>query len=202
MTIPGLEPAESLVVRSALLSVYDKTGLVSLVRVLHKTGVQLFATGGTYEHLKKNSLPVKEVAALTGYPPLLSGRVKTLHPKIFGGILYRRGHAQDEQDVQAHQMPPFDLVVVNLYPFVEACRRGGSQEELIEKIDIGGVSLLRAAAKNYLHVCVLSSAAQYEAFEEHLRKGTLSLELRRHYAAQAFHLTSGYDAEISRHFRH
>ncbi|MCY4418922.1 MAG: bifunctional phosphoribosylaminoimidazolecarboxamide formyltransferase/IMP cyclohydrolase [Cytophagales bacterium] len=186
-------------IRSALLSVHDKEGIVSLAQTLYKAGVSLFATGGTYARLIQEKLPVKDLESLTGYPPLFGGRVKTLHPKIFGGILYRRGNPEDEKELKKHEISSFDLVVVNLYPFQEAAQTEGiDEEELCEYIDIGGSALLRAAAKNYMDLCVLSSPHQYAAFSQLFDEqgGRVSQTQRRSYAVSAFTLTSSYDESI------
>ncbi|MFM7901515.1 MAG: bifunctional phosphoribosylaminoimidazolecarboxamide formyltransferase/IMP cyclohydrolase PurH, partial [Bacteroidota bacterium] len=143
-------------IRSALLSVYHKTGLEDLVRGLDARGVRLLATGGTYDFIRNLGIEVTPVDDVTGFPSILGGRVKTLHPKIFGGILNRRNDPSDQQECEQHQIPHIDLVVVDLYPFSETLKAGGSESDIIEKIDIGGVSLLRAAAKNFRFVTVLS----------------------------------------------
>ncbi|MCC2547517.1 bifunctional phosphoribosylaminoimidazolecarboxamide formyltransferase/IMP cyclohydrolase [Hymenobacter sp. BT175] len=185
-------------VRSALLSVYYKDRLEPLVALLKEHGVQLYSTGGTQKFLEEQGAEVTAVESLTGFPAVFGGRVKTLHPKVFGGILHRRHEAGDLLEAEQHEIPPIDLVIVDLYPFEETVASGAGEEDVIEKIDIGGISLLRAAAKNYRDVLVVSSRDQYEAVTELLREknGSTDLEDRRHYAAAAFEATSHYDTQI------
>jgi phosphoribosylaminoimidazolecarboxamide formyltransferase/IMP cyclohydrolase len=185
-------------IRAALLSVYHKDRLAPLVATLRRLGVQLYSTGGTQTFLEEQGAEVTAVEDLTGFPEVFGGRVKTLHPKVFGGILHRRHESGDLAQAQQHGIPPIDLVVVDLYPFEETVASGAPEADVIEKIDIGGISLLRAAAKNYRDVLVVSSRDQYEAVTELLEKtnGSPSLEDRRHYAAAAFAATSHYDTEI------
>ena len=147
--------SETLPIRSALISVYSKEGLAPLAMALHQRGIEIWSTGGTRDFLEGLGCAPRRVEDLTGYPSILGGRVKTLHPKIFGGILHRSEHMEDLNEMAAHEIPPLDLVVVDLYPFEETLRAGGSPQELIEKIDIGGISLLRAAAKNHAFVAVV-----------------------------------------------
>lgn len=191
--------SESLMsIRTALLSVYHKTGLEDLARGLDARGVQLLATGGTYDFIRNLGIQVTPVEDVTGFPSILGGRVKTLHPKIFGGILNRRNESSDQQECQQHQIPSIDLVVVDLYPFSDTLKAGGSESDIIEKIDIGGVSLLRAAAKNFRFVTVMSSYTQYGSLLAHLHEndGCCSSGFRRELAAQAFETTAGYDRLI------
>ena len=185
-------------VARALLSVSDKTGLVELGRGLAALGVELVASGGTASALREAGLRVLEVAELTGSPEMLGGRVKTLHPKIHGGILARRELAEDRRDMEAHGIAPIDLVVVNLYPFeATVARPGVSEAEAIEKIDIGGPSMLRSAAKNHADVGVLCDPGDYEAVLRELReRGGLSRATRKRLALQAFRHTASYDAAI------
>ena len=151
-------------IKSALISVYYKTGLENIVKELHKNNVVIYSTGGTQAFIEGLGVPVIAVEDLTEYPSILGGRVKTLHPKIFGGILNRRSLNSDQETIIEYGIPSLDLVIVDLYPFEEVCSAGGSHEEIIEKIDIGGISLIRAAAKNFNDVLVLSSINQYESF--------------------------------------
>lgn len=185
-------------IRAALLSVYHKDRLAPLVATLRRLGVTLYSTGGTQQFLEEQGAEVVAVEDLTGFPEVFGGRVKTLHPKVFGGILHRRHEAADLAQAEQHGIPPIDLVVVDLYPFEETVASGAPEQDVIEKIDIGGISLLRAAAKNYRDVLVVSSRDQYEAVTELLEKtnGSPSLDDRRHYAAAAFQATSHYDTEI------
>ncbi|PIE83804.1 MAG: bifunctional phosphoribosylaminoimidazolecarboxamide formyltransferase/IMP cyclohydrolase PurH [Bacteroidia bacterium] len=189
-------------IATALLSVYDKGGLDGAVAALVEQRVDLLSTGGTYDYLLSRGVQARRVEDLTGYPSILGGRVKTLHPAVFGGILHRRGHQPDLDDLARHGIGPIDLVVVDLYPFEQALAQGAGQEELVEKVDIGGVSLLRAAAKNYRDTLVVSSRAQYPELERILReqRGETTLAQRHHFAAQAFARTAAYDMAIARHF--
>jgi len=188
-------------VRRALLSVSDKTGLVELARGLAELGVELVASGGTARALRDAGLAVVDVAELTGSPEMLGGRVKTLHPRVHGGLLARRDHDGDRADVETHGIRPIDLVVVNLYPFEATVARPGiSREEAIEQIDIGGPSMIRSAAKNQDYVSVLVDPADYaEALAELRREGGLAQETRRRLARKAFARTAAYDAAIHAH---
>jgi len=185
-------------IRAALISVYYKDQLEPLVALLKERGVQLYSTGGTQKFLEEQGAQVTAVESLTGFPAVFGGRVKTLHPKVFGGILHRRHEAGDLAEAAQHEIPPIDLVIVDLYPFEATVAAGAPEADIIEKIDIGGVSLLRAAAKNYRDVLVVSSRNQYAAVTELLaqKNGTTDLEDRRHYAAAAFEATSHYDTQI------
>ncbi|MCB2379378.1 bifunctional phosphoribosylaminoimidazolecarboxamide formyltransferase/IMP cyclohydrolase [Hymenobacter sp. BT635] len=185
-------------IRSALVSVYYKDRLEPLVALLKEHGVKLYSTGGTLKFIQELGAEVTAVESLTGFPEVFGGRVKTLHPKVFGGILHRRHEASDLEQAEQHDIPPIDLVIVDLYPFEETVASGAPEADVIEKIDIGGISLLRAAAKNYRDVLVVSSRSQYEAVTELLRakNGATDLEDRRHYAAAAFEATSHYDTHI------
>ena len=188
------------VVRRALLSVTDKTGLVDFGRVLTEFGVELVSTGGTAAALRGAGLAVRDVAELTGFPEMLGGRVKTLHPVVHGGILHRRGDAEHVAAVEAAGIGPIDMVVVNLYAFEKtAAKAGVGLEELIENIDIGGPSMLRSAAKNFEDVAVVSSAEEYEGLAAEMRAngGALSLETRWRLARGAFGVTAAYDAAIA-----
>jgi phosphoribosylaminoimidazolecarboxamide formyltransferase/IMP cyclohydrolase len=185
-------------IRAALLSVYHKDRLAPLVATLRRLGVTLYSTGGTQKFLEEQGADVVAVEDLTGFPEVFGGRVKTLHPKVFGGILHRRHEEGDLAQAEQHGIPPIDLVVVDLYPFEETVASGAPEQDVIEKIDIGGIALLRAAAKNYRDVLVVSSRDQYEAVTQLLEEtnGSPSLDDRRHYAAAAFATTSHYDTEI------
>jgi phosphoribosylaminoimidazolecarboxamide formyltransferase/IMP cyclohydrolase len=186
----------------AVISVSDKSGLAEFVQTLAKAGVEIFSTGGTRKHLEQAGLAVRDVADYTGFPEMLDGRVKTLHPKIFGGILARRDHDEDLRLTAEHGITLFDLVVVNLYPFEATIAKANvTAEEAIENIDIGGPSLVRAAAKNHAFVTIATSAGQYaDILAEVQQQGNTSLELRRKLAAAAYAHTAGYDAAISAWF--
>ncbi|MCX6915993.1 MAG: bifunctional phosphoribosylaminoimidazolecarboxamide formyltransferase/IMP cyclohydrolase, partial [Verrucomicrobia bacterium] len=188
-------------IRRALLSVSDKVGLVPLARVLAAAGVELISTGGTAKSLREAGLNVTDLSAYTGFPEMLDGRVKTLHPKVHGGLLYVRGKADHEAAVSTHGIQPIDLVVVNLYPFEQTVARPNvSLEEAIENIDIGGPSMLRSAAKNHESVTVVVDPADYELVGEHIQAtGGTTLELRRKLAAKVFARTSAYDTAIAAH---
>ncbi len=189
-------------IESALISVYDKEGLKPLLDTLNNLAVKLISTGGTWEYINQQGYKATKVEELSGYPSILGGRVKTLHPSIFGGILARRHHKTDQEQMAEHGIAKIDLVIVDLYPFEEALASKASEEELIEKIDIGGVSLLRAAAKNFNDVVVISSKLQYNQLQGLLQaqNGNISLEQRRNFAKEAFVRTANYDATIAGYF--
>ena len=192
--------SELKVVRRALLSVTDKTGLVEFARVLAEVGVELISTGGTAQALRAGGLPVRDIAELTGFPEMLHGRVKTLHPAVHGGILHRRGDPEHVAAVEAHGIAPIDMVVVNLYAFEKTAAKPGVElPELIENIDIGGPSMLRSAAKNFEDVAVVSSVGQYEALTAELQanRGALSEDTRWGLARAAYATTAAYDAAIA-----
>ncbi len=182
-----------------LISVYDKSGLLPIAEHLNQLGVALYSTGGTEKFLKENNLPCTAIEDVTGYPSILGGRVKTLHPKVFGGILARRNDIEDINQVSSYEIPLFDMVIVDLYPFEDTVKTAASHEEIIEKIDIGGVSLIRAAAKNYNDVLVISNKNQYATLLVHLKKhvNNTTLEQRKNYAQLAFSTTSNYDTAIN-----
>jgi phosphoribosylaminoimidazolecarboxamide formyltransferase / IMP cyclohydrolase len=185
----------------ALLSVWDKTGLVPLAQALDKAGVELISTGGTARALREAGLKVTDLSAYTGFPEMLDGRVKTLHPRVHGGLLYVRGNPQHEAAIRQHEIRPIDLVVVNLYPFEQTVARPEvSLAEAIENIDIGGPSMLRSAAKNHESVTVVVDPADYGRVAEQISAGgNTTLELRRHLAAKVFARTAIYDAAIAAH---
>ena len=186
---------------AALLSVSDRTGIESLASALLDGGHALFGTSGTAEHLRSAGIPCEDVGALTGFPPLCDGRVKTLHPKIFAGILADRSRERHLADLAQYGIPEFAVVAVNLYPFERtAAREDATVDEIIEQIDIGGVTLLRAAAKNYSAVAVLSDPAQYDGFIASLARGGSSLDERRALAAASFDRCERYDAAIASYF--
>ncbi|MEI8394335.1 MAG: bifunctional phosphoribosylaminoimidazolecarboxamide formyltransferase/IMP cyclohydrolase [Rhodospirillaceae bacterium] len=189
-------------VTRALISVSDKTGLVELGRVLAARGVEILSTGGSAQRLRENSVPVTEVAEFTGHAEILDGRVKTLHPRLHGGILGRRDLPSHREQMAAHAIPPIDLVVVNLYPFEATVARGADFEECVENIDIGGPALIRAAAKNHDFVAVITDSADYEALAAELaaNDGCTTPALRRKLAGLAYSRTAAYDSAISRWF--
>ena len=188
-------------IQRALLSVSDKTGLVALAQTLAVAGVELLSTGGTAKALRDAGLTVKDISEHTGFPEMLDGRVKTLHPKVHGGLLFIRGNAGHEAAAQAHGIPPIDLVVVNLYPFEQTVARPDvSLHDAIENIDIGGPSMLRSAAKNHDSVTVVVDPADYPTVAEQVKSnGATSLDLRRQLAAKVFARTAAYDAAIAAH---
>ena len=189
-------------ITSALISVYDKTGLEPIVRKLHAYNVTIYSTGGTQSFIEELGIPVERVEDLTSYPSILGGRVKTLHPKIFGGILNRRDLQEDQAQIAEFEIPNLDLVIVDLYPFEATVASGAAHDAIIEKIDIGGISLIRAAAKNHKDVVIIPSQAQYARFEEILTTGagSTSLEERYAFARDAFSVSSHYDTHIFNYF--
>lgn len=189
-------------IKNALVSVYYKDNLEPLIKLLDSYGVQLYSTGGTEKFIRDLGISVTPVEDLTGYPSILGGRVKTLHPKVFGGILSRRGLPEDREALNQYEIPEIDLVIVDLYPFEETLASGASEEDIIEKIDIGGISLIRAAAKNYQDVVILSSKNDYTVLEEILKEneGYTSLTQRKSFAKKAFNVSSHYDTAIFHYF--
>ncbi|MDP1621801.1 MAG: bifunctional phosphoribosylaminoimidazolecarboxamide formyltransferase/IMP cyclohydrolase [Bacteroidales bacterium] len=189
-------------IKSALISVYSKEGVEDLARKLESYGIRIFSTGGTFDFLKSKGINATPIESVTSYPSILGGRVKTLHPKIFGGILWRRDQLADTDDVEKYEIPSIDLVVVDLYPFEKTVGSNAMEDQIIEKIDIGGISLIRAAAKNHAHVMVVPSAGSYQALLDILSKnnGCTNLSDRRRFAAEAFNISSHYDTEIFKYF--
>ena len=187
--------------KNALISVFHKNGLSSIIEQLNRLNVEIYSTGGTQEYIEQMGVTVNKVEDLTNYPSIFGGRVKTLHPKVFGGILARREITSDLNQLDSYSIPPFDVVIVDLYPFEETVANGGSEQEIIEKIDIGGISLIRAAAKNYKDVVVISSKFDYSDFSTMLKvsNGT-SIEQRKQLAIKAFDVSSHYDSAIFNHF--
>lgn len=194
---------QSRIIKRALISVFHKETVRALVECLHSHGVEIISTGGTENYIRKMGIPVANVESVTGYPSILGGRVKTLHPFIFGGILARRDSAEDNKQLDIYQIPEIDLVVVDLYPFEKAVSEGLSHEEIIEKIDIGGISLIRAAAKNYLDVTVLASAEHTDTLIDiiNMGQGSIGLSDRKWFAALAFEVSSAYDTAIARYLQ-
>jgi len=189
-------------IKTALLSVYYKDNLEPVVKKLHSLGVKLISTGGTFEYIQKLGIEAIQVENLTNYPAILGGRVKTLHPKIFGGILARRDEKNDEETLKTYEIPEIDLVIVDLYPFEETLKKTSDEIEIIEKIDIGGISLIRAAAKNYRDVLVVSSSEQYSDLLQLLsdNQGYTGIKERKKFAAMAFNISSHYDTAIFDYF--
>lgn len=190
------------VIKSALISVFSKDGLEPIVRKLHEQNVTIYSTGGTEEFIVNLGIPVVPVEQITEYPSILGGRVKTLHPKIFGGILNRQDHQGDIEQMTQYGIPQIDLVIVDLYPFEKTVASGASEADVIEKIDIGGISLIRAAAKNFKDTVIVASVTQYATILELLvsNDGHTTLEQRKLFAAKAFHESSHYDTAIFNYF--
>ena len=184
-------------IRTALISVYHKDGLEEILAALHREGVKLLSTGGTQKFIESLGYPCQRVEDVTAYPSILGGRVKTLHPKFFGGILRRRGLAEDEAEILKYAISPIDLVIVDLYPFEATVASGATSAEIIEKIDIGGISLIRAGAKNFKDVVIIPSKSEYAALTDILQEGAqTTIEQRRRFAARAFEVSSQYDTAI------
>ncbi len=189
-------------IRNALISVFHKDGLSPIVKKLHELGVAIYSTGGTQKFIEEQEVPVNRVEDLTTYPSILGGRVKTLHPNVFGGILSRRELESDKEQLDQYNIPEFDLVIVDLYPFEKTVSSGATEQDIIEKIDIGGISLIRAAAKNFKDVLIVSEMSQYETALEILNtNGAITtLNERKSFATNAFNLSSHYDTAIFNYF--
>ncbi len=186
-------------IKTALVSVFHKDGLEEILAQLYADGVQLLSTGGTQQFIESLGYPCKKVEEVTTYPSILGGRVKTLHPKVFGGILARRDDEGDQQQMAQYEIPYIDLVIVDLYPFEQTVADTKSTEQdIIEKIDIGGISLIRAGAKNFKDVVIIPSKEEYEELLGILREqgACTTLEQRRHFATKAFGVSSHYDTAI------
>ena len=189
-------------IQSALISVFSKEGLEPIVRKLHEQNVIFYSTGGTEDFIKNLGIPVIPVEDVTSYPSILGGRVKTLHPKVFGGILNRQDNESDVQQMEEYNIPQIDLVIVDLYPFEKTVASGASESDIIEKIDIGGISLIRAAAKNFKDTVIVASVDQYASLLDLLisQNGATTLEDRKLLATKAFHVSSHYDTAIFNYF--
>jgi phosphoribosylaminoimidazolecarboxamide formyltransferase/IMP cyclohydrolase len=189
-------------IQSALISVFSKEGLEPIVRLLNSQNVTLYSTGGTEDFIKNLGIPVVPVEDVTSYPSILGGRVKTLHPKVFGGILNRQDNESDVQQMQEFNIPQIDLVIVDLYPFEKTVASGASESDIIEKIDIGGISLIRAAAKNFKDTVIVASVDQYITLLDLItnQDGATTLENRKLFATKAFHVSSHYDTAIFNYF--
>jgi phosphoribosylaminoimidazolecarboxamide formyltransferase/IMP cyclohydrolase len=189
-------------IKNALISVFDKSGLDTIVKRLNELGVTIYSTGGTQKFIEDLGIKVERVEDLTSYPSILGGRVKTLHPKVFGGILSRRDNEQDQAQTAEFEIPDLDLVIVDLYPFEATVASGASHADIIEKIDIGGISLIRAAAKNYKDVVIIPAQSEYERFENIITSGdgSTTLDERKEFARAAFDVSSNYDTHIFNYF--
>lgn len=189
-------------IQSALISVFHKEGLAPIVKKLNDLNVTIYSTGGTEKFITKLGIPVIPVESITDYPSILGGRVKTLHPKVFGGILNRQDNEKDLDELENYNIPQIDLVIVDLYPFEETVASGASDQDIIEKIDIGGISLIRAAAKNFKDTCIVSSIEQYDYFLQLISSsnGETSINDRKKLAAKAFNISSHYDTAIFNYF--
>ncbi|EEX18003.1 purine biosynthesis protein PurH [Prevotella veroralis] len=185
-------------IKTALISVFHKDGLDDLLKKLHAEGVKFLSTGGTQEFIESLGYDCQKVEEVTSYPSILGGRVKTLHPKIFGGILARRDNESDQKQMAEYDIPAIDLVIVDLYPFEQTVASGASSEDIIEKIDIGGISLIRAGAKNFKDVVIIPSKAEYPVLLQILNtKGAQTdVEDRKMFAERAFGVSSHYDTAI------
>ncbi len=185
-------------IKTALVSVFHKDGLDELLAELHAQGVQFLSTGGTQSFIESLGYPCQKVEDVTTYPSILGGRVKTLHPKVFGGILGRRGLESDREQMAQYEIPEIDLVIVDLYPFEQTVASGADDAAIIEKIDIGGISLIRAGAKNFNDVVIVPSKAEYSALLDIVKQqgAATTLEQRKWFAAQAFGVSSHYDTAI------
>ena len=189
-------------IKNALISVFHKDGLSPIVKKLEKLGIEIYSTGGTQDFIEGEGIKVNRVEDLTSYPSILGGRVKTLHPNVFGGILSRRELDSDKEQLNQYNIPEFDLVIVDLYPFEKTVQSSATEQDIIEKIDIGGISLIRAAAKNYKDVLIVSEMSQYFDVLNILENenGTTQLETRKKFASKAFNISSHYDTAIFKYF--
>ncbi len=194
--------AEEKKIRTALISVFHKDGLNELLQKLHEEGVSFLSTGGTWQFIVEQGYPCQKVEDLTTYPSILGGRVKTLHPKVFGGILGRRDNEGDQEQMKHYGIPEIDLVIVDLYPFEQTVANGASEQDIIEKIDIGGISLIRAAAKNFNDVVIVPSKAEYSLLLNILKEqgAQTTQEQRKMFATRAFGVSSHYDTAIHNWF--
>ncbi|AXT51510.1 bifunctional phosphoribosylaminoimidazolecarboxamide formyltransferase/IMP cyclohydrolase PurH [Aquimarina sp. BL5] len=188
--------------KSALISVFSKDGLAPIVKKLDELGITIYSTGGTEKFIKDQGVEVIPVEDVTSYPSILGGRVKTLHPKVFGGILNRQNNDSDVAELEQYEIPQIDIVIVDLYPFEKTVASGASEQDIIEKIDIGGISLIRAAAKNFADVTCVASVDDYAEFLETISEGngSISQEDRKRFAAKAFNVSSHYDSAIFNYF--
>ncbi|MDC7222176.1 MAG: IMP cyclohydrolase [Spirochaetales bacterium] len=184
-------------IRRALISVYKKEGVTEFARFLEKKGFEVVSTGGTLRHLKNEGLQAIDISDVTGFPEMMDGRVKTLHPMVHGGLLGVRDNEEHQAVMREYNISPIDVVVVNLYPFLEEVRTDKTFEEKIEFIDIGGPAMLRSAAKNFRDVVVVTDPSDYKGIMEEMEQGEISYETKKRCAGKVFHLTSAYDGAIS-----
>src|SRR5690554_3538345 len=189
-------------IQTALISVFSKEGLAPIVQKLNEQGVKIYSTGGTEKFINDLGIDVIAVEDITEYPSILGGRVKTLHPKVFGGILNRQDNEGDKKEMEQYSIPQIDLVIVDLYPFEKTVASGASEDDIIEKIDIGGISLIRAAAKNFKDTTIVASVDEYATFLNFYTEnnGSTSLEQRKYLATKAFNTSSHYDSAIFNYF--
>ncbi|MGY8950417.1 MAG: bifunctional phosphoribosylaminoimidazolecarboxamide formyltransferase/IMP cyclohydrolase [Flavobacteriales bacterium] len=194
--------SEKRIIKNALISVFHKDGLGPIVQQLNQLGIEIYSTGGTQKFIEEEGIKVNRVEDLTSYPSILGGRVKTLHPNVFGGILSRRELESDKEQLNQYNIPEFDLVIVDLYPFEKTVSSGAPEQNIIEKIDIGGISLIRAAAKNFKDVLIVSERSQYSELLSILEngKGDTDLNTRNKFAGKAFNISSHYDTAIFNYF--
>ncbi|MBQ0060863.1 MAG: IMP cyclohydrolase [Bacteroidaceae bacterium] len=194
--------AETKKIKTALVSVFHKDGLDELLAKLHEEGVKFLSTGGTRSFIESLGFPCDAVEDLTTYPSILGGRVKTLHPKVFGGILGRRELAEDQAEMAKYEIPEIDLVIVDLYPFEDTVASGADEPAIIEKIDIGGISLIRAGAKNFKDVVIVPSKAEYQPLLDIVKEqgAATTIDQRRWFAMRAFGVSSHYDTAIHAYF--
>lgn len=194
--------ADKKTIKTALISVFNKDGLGPMLRLLNDNGVKFLSTGGTQAFIESQGYPCQKVEDVTGYPSILGGRVKTLHPKVFGGILARRDNEGDRQQMAQYEIPEIDLVVVDLYPFSDTVKSGAAEADIIEKIDIGGITLIRAAAKNFDDVVIVPSKEQYAELTALLEKqgAETTRSQRRNLAQEAFAVAEEYDRDIQQWF--
>src|SRR5690606_3659726 len=191
---------KTVTVGRALLSVFDKSGMADFARGLSEAGVELVSTGGTHRLISEAGLAVRDISDLTGFPEMMDGRVKTLHPKVHGGLLSVRDNAEHKAAMDSHEIGPIDLVAVNLYPFEKTVASGASYDDIIENIDIGGPAMVRSAAKNHAYVTVVVDPADYPAILDAIKAGGIPFEMRQRLAAKAYSRTAAYDSAISTWF--
>lgn len=202
ISIHILDMAETKQIKTALISVFHKDGLEDLLKKLNEEGVKFLSTGGTQQFIESLGYDCQKVEDVTSYPSILGGRVKTLHPKVFGGILARRDNEGDQEQMKQYEIPSIDLVIVDLYPFEQTVASGASEADIIEKIDIGGISLIRAGAKNFKDVIIIPSKNEYKELLDILNVNGAKTDMsqRKHFAERAFGVSSHYDTAIHNWF--